>query len=99
MSKHAKHLETAFAIGDLVRLHLKLIEAGKERTQVFEGILISIKGRADQKMITVRKLTGGVGIERTVPLMSPWLVKVEVKKPASGKPRRAKLYTLRSKTT
>lgn len=99
MSKSVKHLEQTFSVGDLVRLHLKLIEAGKERTQTFDGIVLAIKGRQDQKMLTVRKIAaGGIAVERTIPVDSPWLAKVEIKKPA-GKVKRAKLYNLRSDTS
>lgn len=97
-------------IGDTVRVHYKLIEhekiAGKtkrevkeethERTQVFEGILIAIRGSGVNCMFTVRHMgTGAVGIERIFPLQSPWIRKMEVKK--HGDVRRAKLYYLRGR--
>jgi len=100
-----------FHVGDTVRVHYKLIEhekvAGKakrevkeethERTQVFEGIVIAIKGSGVNCMFMVRKIgTGAIGIERIFPLLSPWIKKLEVKK--AGKVRRAKLYYLRAKT-
>jgi large subunit ribosomal protein L19 len=99
-----------FHVGDTVRVHYKLIEhekvAGKtkrevkeqtrERTQVFEGIVISIKGSGANCMFTVRKIgSGAIGIERIFPLVSPWIKKLQVKKP--GEVRRAKLYYLREK--
>jgi len=99
-----------FHVGDTVRVHYKLIEhekvAGKtkrevkeetrERTQAFEGIVISIKGSGANCMFTVRKIgSGAIGIERIFPLVSPWIKKLEVKKP--GDVRRAKLYYLRDK--
>lgn len=96
MSKTVKLDQATFSVGDVVRLHLKLIEAGKERIQIFEGIIIGLKGRGDQKMATVRRIASGVGVERTIPLNSPWLAKVEVKK-STGKTHRAKLYHLRHK--
>lgn len=98
-------------VGDTVRVHYKLIEkekiAGKtkrevkeethERTQVFEGILIAIKGSGPNTMVTVRRIgAGSVGVERIFPLVSPWIKKMEVKK--SGQVRRAKLYYLRGRT-
>jgi len=98
-------------IGDTIRVHYKLIEhektAGKtkrevkeetrERVQVFEGIVIAIKGSKENEMITVRKIgLGAIGIERIFPLVSPWIKKVEVKK--LGAVRRAKLYYLRART-
>lgn len=102
--------EIPFHIGDTIRVHYKLIEkekvAGKtkrevkeetrERTQAFEGIVISIKGSGMNCMFTVRKIgAAAVGIERIFPLMSPWIKKLEIKK--FGKVRRAKLYYLRDK--
>jgi large subunit ribosomal protein L19 len=99
-----------FHVGDTVRVHYKLIEkekvAGKakrevkeeihERTQVYEGIVIAIKGTAENTMFMVRRIaSGAVGIERIFPLVSPWIKKMEVKK--AGKVRRAKLYYLRGR--
>ncbi len=99
-----------FHIGDTIRVHYKLIEhekvAGKtkrevkeetrERTQVFEGIVIAIRGSGINCMFTVRRMgAGAVGIERIFPLMSPWIRKMEVKK--HGDVRRAKLYYLRGR--
>ena len=99
-----------FAVGDTIRVHYKLIEkekvAGKakrevkvelrERIQVFEGIVISIRGREDNKSFTVRRIAAGsIGVERIFPLKSPWIKKISVKK--KGKVRRAKLYYLRER--
>jgi large subunit ribosomal protein L19 len=99
-----------FHVGDTIRVYYKLIEhekvAGKtkrevkvetrERTQVFEGIVIAIKGSGVNCMFTVRKIgAGAIGIERIFPLVSPWIKKLEVKK--LGQVRRAKLYYLRDK--
>lgn len=82
-------------VGDTVRVHTKVIEGTKSRIQVFEGILISLRGRGENKTFTVRKIgAGGIGVERTWPLDSRSIVKIEVKKKA-GKVRRAKLYYLR----
>jgi large subunit ribosomal protein L19 len=98
-------------VGDTIKVHYKLIEkekiAGKtkrevkvetrERTQIFEGILLSVRGSKENMMITVRKVGAlGIGIERIFPLTSPWIRKIEVKK--HGDVRRAKLYYLRSRT-
>lgn len=82
-------------IGDTIRVHSKVVEGVKTRIQVFEGILISLRGRGENKTFTVRKIgAGGIGVERTWPLNSTSIVKIEVKKKA-GKIRRAKLYYLR----
>lgn len=105
-----KDLSVDMHVGDTVRVHYKLIEkekvAGKtkrevkeetrERIQVFEGIVISVKGSGVNAMFTVRKIgAAAVGIERIFPLISPWIRKIEVKK--RGATRRAKLYYLRGK--
>lgn len=82
-------------IGDTVRVHSKVVEGVKTRIQVYEGILIRLRGRDVNKTFTVRKIgAGGVGVERTWPLDAKAIVKVEVKKKA-GKVRRSKLYYLR----
>lgn len=82
-------------IGDTVRIHTKVVEGEKTRIQVFEGILIRMRGRDVNQTFTVRKIgAGGVGVERTWPLDSNSIVKMEVKKKAT-KVRRSKLYYLR----
>lgn len=90
--------QTTFHIGDLVRLHLKILEGEKERLQIFEGLVINIRGRGENRSFTIRKIaTGGIGVERIFPLNSPWITKIEVKK--AGRVRRAKLYYIRAKST
>lgn len=85
-------------IGDLVKVHLKIIEGEKERTQIFEGLLISIRGRGDNQTFTVRKIaSGNIGVERIFPVISPWINKFEVKK--TGSVRRAKLYYTRTQSS
>lgn len=82
-------------VGDTIRVHTKVIEGTKSRIQVFEGILISLRGRGENKTFIVRKIgAAGVGVEKTWPLDSKSIVKIEVKKKA-GKIRRSKLYYLR----
>ncbi len=91
-----KFNETDIHIGDTLRVHSQVSEGAKTRTQVFEGILISLRGRAENKTFTVRRIgAGGIGVERTWPLNGRSLVKIDVKKKA-GKIRRSKLYYLRS---
>lgn len=91
----AKFNETDLHIGDTIRVHSTVVEGSKSRTQIFEGILISLAGRGDEKMIKVRRVgAGGVGIERMWPLNARSIVKIDVKKKAS-KVRRSKLYYLR----
>ena len=85
-------------IGDTIKVHSKVVEGVKTRVQVFEGILIRLRGRGVNKTFTVRKIgAGGIGVERTWPLPSRSIVKIEVKKKA-GKIRRSKLYYLRDLT-
>lgn len=90
-----KLLEQEIHIGDTIRVHNKVIEGDKTRIQIYEGILIRLRGRAENKTMTVRKIgAGGIGVERTWPLDARNLVKIEVKKKAT-KVRRSKLYYLR----
>ncbi len=79
--------------GQTVRVHVKVVEGEKERTQVFEGVVIGISGRGSRSTFTVRKISYGVGVERIFPLYSPRIDKIQVV--SSGKVRRAKLYYLR----
>jgi large subunit ribosomal protein L19 len=81
--------------GDTVRAHVKVREAGKERIQVYEGIVIAVKGGGIGETITVRKISNGVGVERTFPIHSPNVAKFDVIR--RGRVRRAKLYYLRDK--
>lgn len=83
-------------IGDTLRVHSQVVEGAKTRVQVFEGILIRLRGRGENRTFTVRKIgAGGIGVERTWPLDSKTIVKIEVKKKTTGV-RRSKLYYLRS---
>jgi large subunit ribosomal protein L19 len=94
----ASGTEQNIHIGDTLRVHTKVQEGEKSRIQVFEGILIRLKGRDVNKTFTVRKIgAGGIGVERTWPLDSNSLVKIEVKKKTAGV-RRSKLYYLRELT-
>lgn len=81
--------------GATVKITHKIYEGDKERTQVFQGIVLQIRGAKDNKTITVRKMSRGIGVERIFPLNSPIITKIEVKK--HSKVRRAKLFYLRGK--
>ncbi|MCS7272800.1 MAG: 50S ribosomal protein L19 [Fimbriimonadales bacterium] len=83
-----------FRPGDTVRVHVRVVEGGKERIQVFEGVVIARRHRGIADTITVRKVSYGVGVERTFPVHSPMVAKIEVVR--RGKARRAKLYYLRN---
>ena len=85
-----------FVPGDTLRVTVRVLEGDKERQQVFEGVVISRRGGGTREMITVRKISFGIGVERTFPLHSPFLSKLEVV--GRGRARRAKLYFLRDKT-
>ena len=82
-----------FGPGDTVRVHVKVVEGEKERTQVFEGIVIRKRGEGLRASFTVRRISYGVGVERTFPLHSPRIEKVEVAR--KSRVRRSKLYYLR----
>lgn len=83
-----------FAPGDTVRVHVRVKEGDKERIQVFQGVIIARRGGGTRETFTVRKMSGGVGVERIFPLHSPSIDKIEVVR--RGKVRRAKLYYLRN---
>ncbi len=83
-----------FRVGDTVRVGVRIIEGKKERVQAFEGVVISRKGYGVSETFTVRKMSGGVGVERIFPIHSPKLDSIEVVR--KGKARRAKLYYARN---
>ncbi|MBR2783270.1 MAG: 50S ribosomal protein L19 [Firmicutes bacterium] len=82
--------------GDTVEVHCKIVEGNRERIQVYEGVVIKIKGGGLRETFTVRRVAYGVGVERTFPVHSPRIDKIVVKR--HGKVRRAKLYYLRELT-
>ncbi len=82
-----------FSPGDTVRVHVKVKEGDKERIQIFQGVVISRKGGGARQLFTVRKVSGGIGVERMFPLYSPSIDRIEVER--HGRVRRAKLYYLR----
>ncbi|MBQ0166198.1 MAG: 50S ribosomal protein L19 [Treponema sp.] len=86
---------TSFKAGDTVKVFFKIIEGKTERIQVYEGLVICIKGEGVRQTFTVRKNSYGVGVERVFPLHSPRIEKIELVRP--GKVRRSKLYYIREK--
>lgn len=84
-----------FAAGDTLRVHVKVVEGERERIQVFEGVVIKRSGGGLNEVFTVRKISQGVGVERTFPIHSPRLDKIEVTR--RGKVRRARLHYLRDR--
>ena len=95
-AQQSKQNVPALRPGETVRVHVKVVEGEKERTQVFEGIVIAMSGSGSRAVFTVRKISYGVGVERIFPLHSPRIEKVEVV--SRGKVRRAKLYYLRERS-
>ncbi len=84
-----------FHVGDTVKVHVKVVEGKRERIQIFEGIVLKRQNGGARETFTVRKISYGVGVERTFPLNSPRIDKIEVVR--YGKVRRAKLYYLRDR--
>jgi large subunit ribosomal protein L19 len=84
-----------FSIGDTLKVHYKIIEGKTERIQVFEGLCIAIKRGGIRKTFTARKISYGIGVERTFPLNSPRIQKIEISR--RGRVRRAKLYYIRDR--
>src|SRR5687767_4409808 len=90
---HLKKDRQGFAPGDTIRVHVRVIEGEKERTQLFEGVVIRKRGEGGRASFTVRRISYGVGVERTFPLHSPRIEKVDIVR--SSRVRRSKLYYLR----
>jgi large subunit ribosomal protein L19 len=84
-----------FKVGDMVKVHFKIVEGKTERIQIYEGLVIAMKNSRVGKTFTVRKNSYGVGVERIFPIHSPRIARVELARP--GKVRRAKLYYIRDK--
>ncbi len=96
MALTAQHQETKFSVGDTIRVKQQFFSGDKAQSQIFEGVVIAIKGRGVGQSFTVRKIASdGVGVEKIWPMASPNLLSVTVKK--TGKVRRAKLYYLRDR--
>ena len=93
--KYLKKDAPKFNVGDTVLVHVKIQEEGKTRIQIFEGVVIKKKGIGVKSTFTVRRVSYGEGVERTFPLHSPAIQKVEVKR--KGSVKRAKLYYLRNR--
>ena len=88
-------IAASFNVGDTVKVHCRVVEGGKERIQIFEGLVISRKGSGINAAFTVRKISYGEGVERVFPIHNPRIAKIEVIN--RGKVRRAKLHYLRSR--
>lgn len=101
MAITAIHKETKFGVGDMIRVHQQITEEGKKtRTQVFEGMVIGIKGKRNGKTFTVRKIgSQKIGIEQIYPINSPVIEQIQVVREGKRGVRRAKLYYTRDKST
>jgi large subunit ribosomal protein L19 len=84
-----------FKVGDTIKVHYRVVEGSRERVQVFQGVVIRRQGASSRETFTVRKISFGVGVERTFPVHSPKIAKIEIE--TRGKVRRSKLYYLRDK--
>lgn len=84
-----------FRVGDIVRVHQKIAEGDKTRIQIFEGLVLSIRNRGENRSFSVQKMVGEIGVEKIFPYFSPLVAKVELKSKAKKAPTRAKLYNLR----
>lgn len=84
-----------FSPGDTVRVHVRVLEGGRERTQLYEGVVIARKGGGIRETFTVRKISYGVGVERIFPVHAPIIQQIEILR--RGHVRRAKLYYLRDR--
>jgi large subunit ribosomal protein L19 len=84
-----------FEVGDTVDVHVRILEGQKERVQIFNGVVIGRRGEGMREMFTVRRIVQSEGVERTFPINSPKIAKIEVKR--TGRVRRAKLYYLRDR--
>lgn len=94
-STQLKSEVSSFNVGDTVRVYNKIKEGNRERTQIFEGIVLKIQGGSNRETFTIRKTSNGIGVEKTWPMHSPMVEKVEVVR--KGKVRRAKLNYLRNR--
>lgn len=88
--------ELNFTVGDTVDVHCRILEGNKERVQVFSGVVIARRGQGMGETFTVRRIVQGEGVERTFPLNTPKIAKIEIKR--HGRVRRAKLFYLRERT-
>ncbi len=94
--ENMKETVPTFSVGDTVKVNVKIKEGDKERLQAFEGVVIARKNGGVRETFTVRKISSGIGVEKTFPIHSPKIASIEVVR--SGKPRRAKLYYIRKLT-
>jgi large subunit ribosomal protein L19 len=96
MAISLQYNDQTISVGDTVRVHQRIVEEKRTRTQIFEGVIIAIRGRESGKSFVVRKISvGGVGVEKIFPVLLPSIEKIELKR--KGDVRRSKLYYLRDR--
>jgi large subunit ribosomal protein L19 len=96
MSQYFKYNDLTIGVGDTVRIHQRIMEEKKSRIQIFEGVVIAVRGREAGRSFVVRKIgAGGIGVEKIFPVRLPSLEKIEIKR--KGQVRRSKLYFLRER--
>jgi len=96
MSQYFEYNSQTISVGDVVRIHQRIMEEKKSRIQIFEGVVIAVRGRETGKTFVVRKMaTGSIGVEKIFPVNLPSIEKIELKR--QGQVRRAKLYYLRDR--
>jgi len=96
MAQYFQYQDQSVAVGDTVRIHQKIVEEKRSRIQIFEGVVIAIRGRENGKSFIVRKMaSGSIGVEKIFPVNLPSIEKIEVKR--KGQIRRSKLYYLRGR--
>ena len=96
MSLYLNYNQQTISVGDTIRVHQNIVEGEKKRLQVFEGIVIAIKGSGTGKTMTIRRIgAGSIGVEKIFPVNLPSIVKIEVKR--KGQVKRSKLYYLRER--
>jgi len=96
MAQHFKYKDQNISVGDTIRVHQEITEGGKKRVQVFEGIVIAIKNRQNNRSFTVRKIAANsIGVEKIFPAKLPSIKNIEIKR--QGQVRRSKLYYLRDR--
>ncbi|SRR5258708_2831578 len=96
MAQYLQYQDQSIAVGDTVRVHQKIVEEKRSRIQIFEGVVIAIRGRENGKSFIVRKMAAGsIGVEKIFPVNLPSIEKIEVKR--KGQVRRSKLYYLRDR--
>jgi large subunit ribosomal protein L19 len=96
MAQYFQYNDQTISVGDTIRVHQRIVEEKKTRTQIYEGVVVAVRGRENGKSFIVRKIAaGGIGVEKIFPVHMPSIEKIEIKR--KGQVRRSKLYYLRAR--